>query len=274
MTNFSRRQVLSLPMAASVVGAGAAGAAYAADSNSKVNAPDFDAIEDRMTLLTKRGASLSIRQKHLAVLSVAAGLGFEDLGERTAACRRHFHLGGRPAPAALADGLAPGDIEEAVFHASPYAGMARTRAVLAGVHAAMTAAGIALPLESRTVVSDENRLQKGIAVQTEIFGEQITRMHQTTPAERRSLMIDDLSGWCFGDFYTRKGLSIAERELATFCTIAALGGCEAQLSAHAAANLRCGNTKDNLIDALQCAVVYLGFPRTLNACAVVDKVNP
>ena len=57
MTNFSRRQVLSLPMAASVVGAGAAGAAYAADSNSKVNAPDFDAIEDRMTLLTKRGAS-------------------------------------------------------------------------------------------------------------------------------------------------------------------------------------------------------------------------
>ena len=93
MTNFSRRQVLSLPMAASVVGAGAAGAAYAADSNSKVNAPDFDAIEDRMTLLTKRGASLSIRQKHLAVLSVAAGLGFEDLGERTAA-------------AALADGLA------------------------------------------------------------------------------------------------------------------------------------------------------------------------
>ena len=250
MTNFSRRQVLSLPMAASVVGAGAAGAAYAADSNSKVNAPDFDAIEDRMTLLTKRGASLSIRQKHLAVLSVAAGLGFEDLGERTAA-------------AALADGLAPGDIEEAVFHASPYAGMARTRAVLAGVHTAMTAAGIALPLESRTVVSDENRLQKGIAVQTEIFGEQITRMHQTTPAERRSLMIDDLSGWCFGDFYTRKGLSIAER-----------GGCEAQLSAHAAANLRCGNTKDNLIDALQCAVVYLGFPRTLNACAVVDKVNP
>lgn len=106
MTNFSRRQVLSLPMAASVVGADAAGAAYAADSNSKVNAPDFDAIEDRMTLLTKRGASLSIRQKHLAMLSVAASLGFEDLGERTAA-------------AALADGLAPGDIEEAVFHASP-----------------------------------------------------------------------------------------------------------------------------------------------------------
>lgn len=105
MTNFSRRQVLSLPMAASVVGAGAAGAVYAADSNSKVNAPDFDAIEDRMTLLTKRGASLSIRQKHLAMLSVAAGLGFEDLGERTAA-------------AALADGLAPADIEEAVFHAS------------------------------------------------------------------------------------------------------------------------------------------------------------
>ena len=94
MTNFSRRQVLSLPMAASVVGAGAAGAAYAADSNSKVNAPDFDAIEDRMTLLTKRGASLSIRQKHLAVLSVAAGLGFEDLG---ALRQPHSPMDWRPA---------------------------------------------------------------------------------------------------------------------------------------------------------------------------------
>ena len=42
MTNFSRRQVLSLPMAASVVGAGAAGAAYAADSNSNLSLADSD----------------------------------------------------------------------------------------------------------------------------------------------------------------------------------------------------------------------------------------
>ena len=183
------------------------------------------------------------------MLSVAASLGFEDLA--SALRQPHSPMDWRPAT--LRSGLS-------CFSLCRHGANSSSVGRRSYCH---DAAGIALPLESRTVVSDENRLQKGIAVQTEIFGEQITRMHQTTPAERRSLMIDDLSGWCFGDFYTRKGLTIAERELATFCTIAALGGCEAQLSAHAAANLRCGNTKDNLIDALQCAVVYLGFPRTL-----------
>ena len=256
MLHFSRRQVLSIPMAASVAGVGA-GAASAAQSESAV--PDFDAIEDRMTRMADRGSSLTLRQKHLAVLAVVCGLGIADAAEREAA-------------SAMADGLSPADVEEAVFQSAPYAGMAGAREAMKGVHAAMAAAGVKVPLESRTAVTDEDRLEKGIAVQTEIFGDVITRMHESVPEARRPLMIGDLSGWCFGDFYTRRGLTIAERELVTFCTIAALGGCEPQLSAHGAANVKWGNSKENLIDALQCAVAYLGFPRTLNACAVVDKL--
>ena len=37
---------------------------------------------------------------------------------------------------------------------------------------------------------------------------------------------------CFGDYYTRKGLTLAERELITFCFLMAQGGCEPQLIAH------------------------------------------
>lgn len=122
-------------------------------------------------------------------------------------------------------------------------------------------------------MDDKSRLAKGIRVQTAIFGEAIAKMHANAADEDRSLIVDDLSGYCFGDFYTRKGLTVAERELVTFMVIAALGGCEPQLKAHAAANIKEGNGRRALIDALQIAVPYLGFPRTLNALAVVKEVS-
>ena len=71
------------------------------------------------------------------------------------------------------------------------------------------------------------------------------------------------------DYYTRENISIKDRELITFASIAALGGCEPQLKAHIAANLSVGATKQNLTDALRVADPLLGFPRTLNALGLV-----
>lgn len=62
---------------------------------------------------------------------------------------------------------------------------------------------------------------------------------------------DHLYDFCFGDFYTRSGLSLKDRELVVFGAIAALGGCEAQLRSHIGANLREGTTKAQLVDALR-----------------------
>mgnify|MGYP005753648797 FL=1 len=97
-------------------------------------------------------------------------------------------------------------------------------------------------------------------------------MHADVAENEKALMIRDLSGFCFGDFYTRSGLSIADRELVTFSAIAGLGGCEPQLKAHTAACAKEGLTRQNLIDALEIAVPFLGFPRTLNALAVVKDI--
>ncbi len=121
-------------------------------------------------------------------------------------------------------------------------------------------------------MTDEDRLAKGIEVQTAIFGDVIAKMHADVAENEKALMIRDLSGFCFGDFYTRFGLSIADRELVTFSAIAGLGGCEPQLKAHTAACAKEGLTRQNLIDALEIAVPFLGFPRTLNALAVVKNI--
>lgn len=70
-----------------------------------------------------------------------------------------------------------------------------------------------------------NRLEKGIAVQSDIFGkDHIEKMRQNAPQELRHIQ-DYLSANCFGDYYTRTGLDIPTRELLTFTVLVAMGGC-------------------------------------------------
>lgn len=194
--------------------------------------PDMDAIIARMMNVTKRGTTLATNQKYFVLLATCAAQGLSEEAEDVTA-------------AALKAGVEPIAIKEA---------------------------GVRLPLASQTTVNDQNRLAKGIEVQTAIFGDAITQMHKNTTEPMKPLMINDLSGYCFGDFYTRTGMSVKARELVVFAAIAALGGCEAQLKAHADANLKEGATKQNLIDALQVAVPLNGFPRTLNAVTVVNSI--
>lgn len=54
----------------------------------------------------------------------------------------------------------------------------------------------------------------------------------------------------------------------TFCCLAAQGGCEPRLTAHAVGNMRVGNDKEFLIVS-QC-LPYPGYPRGLNA---VRRIN-
>ena len=84
-----------------------------------------------------------------------------------------------------------------------------------------------------------------------------------------------LSRWlaenCFGDYYTRGGLDLKERELITFCFLMAQGGCEPQLTAHAKGNMHLGNDKDFLIRVVSQCLPYIGYPRSLNAITCVNK---
>ena len=75
---------------------------------------------------------------------------------------------------------------------------------------------------------------------------------------------------CFGDYYTRGGLSTREREMITLCFLAAQGGCEPQLTSHAKANMGVGNEKAFLIAVISQCMPYIGYPRTLNAIRCIN----
>ena len=127
--------------------------------------------------------------------------------------------------------------------------------------------GVALPGPSGQTITEESRLPDGIAAQKSIFGEHIDAMRAAAPENQKNIQ-DYLSAYCFGDFYTRKFLTIPEREMLTFAILVAQGGCEPQVKAHV------GNSKETLLAALTVCLPYIGFPRTLNALGCVNEILP
>ena len=173
-------------------------------------------------------------------------------------------------PAALNFGLTPVAIKEIVYQAVAYLGIGRVFPFLKAVNAVFEDRGIALPLEGQATTTTENRRELGTQAQVDIFGEGMRDFWKSGPEASRHINLW-LADNCFGDYYTRTGLDYAQREMITFCFLAAQGGCEPQLTSHAAANMRVGNDKAFLIRVISQCLPYIGYPRSLNALACVNK---
>ena len=173
--------------------------------------------------------------------------------------------------AALNAQLTPVEIKEAVYQCAPYIGFPKTLIAINEINEVFKAKNIALPIESQKTVDEDNRFEKGLATQVEIFGDVIAKMRGAAPANQKHMQ-DYLSAFCFGDFYTRDGLDLKTRELLTLCIISTLGGCESQVKSHVLGNKNVGNDKETLITAITHCLPYMGFPRTLNALSCVNEV--
>lgn len=78
--------------------------------------------------------------------------------------------------------------------------------------------------------------------------------------------------FAYGDIFTRKGLDLRERELATVAALTALGGSAPQLNFHIDAALHVGVRPTEIIEALIHIVPFMGFPRAINAVTVARTV--
>lgn len=173
-------------------------------------------------------------------------------------------------PAALRFGVTPVEVKEIVYQAVAYLGIGRVFPFLKATNAVLEDMGISLPLEGQAMTTTENRREMGTQAQVDIFGEGMKDFWKSGPEESRHINYW-LADNCFGDYYTRTGLSYAQREMITFCFLAAQGGCEPQLTSHAAGNMKVGNDKAFLIRVISQCLPYIGYPRSLNALACVNK---
>jgi 4-carboxymuconolactone decarboxylase len=177
------------------------------------------------------------------------------------------------AGAALTAGLPPVALKELVYQAVPYIGFAKVYDFLHVTNDLLAERGVKLPLPPQSTTTAETRLEKGLAVQKRIIGEELLgKIEASAPADEKHIQ-RFLSNNCFGDYVTRGGIDVPIRELLTFSMLVALGGAEGQVKAHVSANMNVGNDRGTLIDVLTQLLPFIGYPRTLNGLRAVDEVS-
>ena len=200
----------------------------------------------------EEGQQLDEVTRHMAILATLLGCQGIDA----------FRL---ELPRALDAGISPVMAKEIVYQAVDYLGLGRVKPCLDAANDILMGRGVSLPLEGQATTTMENRLEKGIQAQVDIFGDGMKDVWKNGHINRW------LAANCFGDYYTRTGLDLAQREMITFCFLAAQGGCEPQLIAHAGGNMNLGNDKDFLIKVVSQCLPYIGYPRSLNAITCINK---
>ena len=200
------------------------------------------------------GQELPVRDCQLAILSSLMGTGSTEL----------FSI---ELERALDEGLEALSGREVVYQGNDYIGMGRTLPFLDALNDVLTKRGVSLPLEEAATSDASTRLEKGAQAQATIFGPQMLEAWKAGPVNRF------LASNCFGDYYTRRGLTLRERELVTFCLLASQGGCEPQLVSHAKGNMNMGNDAPYLRSVVIRILPYIGYPRSLNALSAIEKAG-
>ena len=203
-------------------------------------------------VVNEENQQLDETTRYLAILAVL-------LGTQSVDAYRYY------LPKAVEAGVTPVMVKETVYQATDYLGFGKVLPFLTVTNEVFAHCGIQNPTGKRAATTMENRLEKGAQAQAEIFGPQMKEAWKNGHINRW------LAANCFGDYYTRKGLDLRQRELITFCFLAAQGGCEPQLTAHAKGNMNIGNDKDFLIRVVSQCLPYIGYPRSLNAIQCVQK---
>ena len=205
-------------------------------------------------VVNEDGQQLPGETRYLAVLATLIGCGGVDAYEEIL-------------PKAMENGVTPVMIKECVYQAADYLGYGRMLPFLNAANAVFARSGITLPLPGQSTTTMEDRLEKGVAAQAAIFGDRMNEAWKQNHINRW------LADNCFGDFYTRTGLNLKQREMITFCFLMAQGGCEPQLTAHARGNINLGNDAAFLTRVVSQCLPYIGYPRSLNAIACIHKAE-
>lgn len=118
---------------------------------------------------------------------------------------------------------------------------------------------------------NENRYERGWEKLREIDGEAGERV-----IESLKDIAPDLGRYTiefpFGDVYSRPGLNLKSREIATVAALTALGNAQPQLKVHIHGALNVGCTREQVIEVIIQMAVYAGFPAALNGVFAAKEV--
>ncbi len=117
----------------------------------------------------------------------------------------------------------------------------------------------------------EERYERGLRKLNEIDTEQVGRivagLQDIAPDFARYLI-----EFPFGDIYTRPGLDLRARQIATVAALTALGTAMPQLKVHIHGALNVGCTRQEITEVIMQMAVYAGFPAALNGLSAAKDV--
>jgi 4-carboxymuconolactone decarboxylase len=118
---------------------------------------------------------------------------------------------------------------------------------------------------------DQERFERGWEKLKEVDGEAGQRV-----IESLKDIAPDLGRYTiefpFGDVYSRPGLDLKSREIATVAALTALGNAQPQLKVHIHGALNVGCTRQEVVEILIQMAVYAGFPAALNGIEAAKEV--
>ena len=173
--------------------------------------------------------------------------------------------------AALNVGVTPVELRETIYQCAPFIGFPKTLNALEVLNQVFKERNIKTPLDSTATVKEEDRFEKGAAIQTPLYGDEIKKTLEGLPQDMGADVARFLTEVCFGDFYTRKGLDLKTRELLVISLLVTTGN-TGTLKSHIKGNLKAGNSKETITAAIIQCLPYVGFPNTIAALKALKEV--
>ena len=117
-----------------------------------------------------------------------------------------------------------------------------------------------------TVDRYQQGLQKLAEIHGEVGGKVVESLKEIAPDLGRYII-----EFPFGDVYSRPGLDLKSREIATLAALTVLGNAQPQLKVHIHAALNVGCTREEVIEVIIQMAVYAGFPAAINGILVAKE---
>ncbi|MGU3436460.1 carboxymuconolactone decarboxylase family protein [Actinomycetes bacterium M1A6_2h] len=119
---------------------------------------------------------------------------------------------------------------------------------------------------------DASSFERGMAYLEHSQGEKVAaRIEDSLMSGSRSFAEYSITS-TYGDVFTRPGLDLRTRQLATIAILATLGGTEAQIKLHIRAALHNGTSADEIVELIIQVAAYAGAPRGSNAFLAAREV--
>lgn len=119
--------------------------------------------------------------------------------------------------------------------------------------------------------NEHERFERGLRALSEIdghAGEKVVEQLADIAPDFARYVIE----FPFGDIYSRPGLDLRSREIATIAALAALGNAAPQLKVHIEAGLNVGVSREEIVEVLMQMAVYAGFPAAVNGLFAAKEV--